>query len=299
MKRSPWSPPSALDGKDPSWPSSRLSSFVYLIGVLLKGDGSVFISHSWTRKHAGDFKVYSSYAIQLEVSSKEFAAHFNRKCSEMFQRPQLRIRGPDKKGMYFVTYHDRGFGSWWKVQSLDTLMPYIKSFPRDYLRGRFDSEASVNLYSVYLCGAENHRGVMEFDRGLCSELGMRTGDVLVYGKKGDRTYIEGRLIVRTMDRLRFSVNSLDFLRVIGGLAVKERDEDLKSGIKGRRWTPWPAAVRKRAIALSEDGASAKEISKVMATEFHLDVPSITVYFWVRKGTRSWSEFRAENSQPES
>jgi intein-encoded DNA endonuclease-like protein len=269
---------------------------VYLVGVLLKGDGSVFISHSRVKNRSGIFKVYSRYAIQLEVSSKEFAAHFNRKCSEMFQRPQLRIRGPDKKGMFFVTYHDRAFGPWWKTQNLDTLRPYIKSFPRDYLRGRFDSEASVHSYSVYLCGAENHRDVMQFDRDLCAELGMRTGNVLIYGKRGDLTYIEGRPIVNTMDRLRFSVNSQDFLDVLGGLAVKERDEDLRSGIKGRNWTPWSAIVRKRAIVLSRNGASTKEISKVIAMEFHVDVPSTTVYFWTRKGTRSWSEFSAERPQ---
>ena len=298
LSRITWRPPSALDGVDLDWPSSRLSSFVYLIGVLLKGDGSVFISRSRNKLQSGIIKVYSRYAIQLEVSSREFAAHFNLKCSETFQRRPLRIRGPDKKGMFFVTYHDRGFGTWWKAQTLNTLKPYINSFPHDYLRGRFDSEASVSSYAVYMCGAEYHRDVMQFDRDLCAGLGMRAGRVLVYGKKGDRTYIEGRLIIRTMDRLRFSVNSRDFLNVIGGLVVKERDEDLKSGIKGRRWTPWSDAVRERAIALFGEGSSAKNVSMILAKEFQVDVPSITVYFWVHKGTRSWSEFKGETSEAE-
>ena len=206
----------------------------------------------------GILKVYSSYAIQLQVSSREFAAHFNHRCSEMFQRPPLRIRGPDKKGMFFVTYHDKAFGSWWKTQSLDTLRPYIDSFPQDYLRGRFDSEANVNLYAVYLCGAENHRNVMQFDRDLCARLGMRTGGVLVYGKKGDQTLIEGRPIVRTMDRLRFSVNSRDFLRVIGGLAVRKRDEDSQIRNKRAEMDPLDSSRERSCDCAIQGGRSHKE-----------------------------------------
>jgi hypothetical protein len=193
--------------------------------------------------------------------------------------------------MYFVTYHDQDFGKWWTAQTLQSLREYIEAFPHEYLRGRFDSEANVNAYTVTLFGAENHREVMQHDRDLCAKVGLRTGNLRVYCKKGTRTYIEGRLVVRTMDKLRFGVNAKDFLRVIGGLAVKERDERLKTTIKGRAWTPWSADVRTQSIDLFRRGLNPEQISAKLKTDFELDVPAPTIYFWVRRGTKSWSEFK--------
>jgi intein-encoded DNA endonuclease-like protein len=176
------------------------------------------------------------------------------------------------------------------AQSLSSLKFYIDAFPCEYLRGRFDSEANVNGYSVSLYGAENHREVMQHDRDLCARLGMRVGVVRVYCKKGTQTHIEGRLVTTTMDKLRFHVNAKDFLRVIGSLAVNERDERLKSMIKGRRWTPWSTEVRERSIELFRSGLEPKQIASRLRGELEVDVPKMTIYFWTRRGTRSWSEF---------
>ena len=264
---------------------------VYLIGVLLKGDGSVFKSTSRKRLKSGDVAVYLSYAIQLQVKSLDFALLFNSKCSEALGRPRVRIRGRDKKGMVFVTYHDKDFGKWWTSQTLVTLKPLIETFPHEYLAGRFDSEANVNAGAVTVYGAEDHRDVMEHDRALSAKLGMRVGALKVHCKKGLRSYIEGRLIVTTMDKLRFGVNAKDFLRVIGGLSVKERDSRLRAMVGDRAWTPWTKAIRDRALELFQSGLNPKQISESLGIEFRRKVPAITIYFWVRRGTRSWSDFK--------
>lgn len=175
---------------------------------------------------------------------------------------------------------------------MDSLKALIETFPREYLKGRFDSEANVNAYSVTLFGAEDHRQVMQFDRDLCARLGMRAGMVRVYCKKGTQSIIEGRTIVTTMDKLRFHVNAKDFLRVIGGLSVAERDIRLKHMIKGRAWTPWSKEVREKATGLFVSGLNSQQVSKMLETEVGVKVPHSTIYFWARRGTRSWAEFSA-------
>ncbi|MDA4115781.1 MAG: hypothetical protein OK442_04420 [Thaumarchaeota archaeon] len=291
MRIKTWIPPILSCRYEKDWKRLRLSAFIYLIGVLLKGDGSVFVAKSRRTLVSGETVTYHSHAIQLEVSSLEFATHFNLKCSLALGRPLVTVRGPDLKGMHYVTYHDKAFGQWWAGQKLATLKPFIEAIPIDYLRGRFDSDANVHDYAVTLCGAENHREIMEYDRSLCVKLGMRTGPVSIYDRKGSQTHIEGRLVTRTMDKLRFNVNAGDFLRTVGGLAVKERDWKLRSTIQGRAWTPWPERLRLRSIELSSKGLPSGEISKLLKEEFQADVPPITIYFWTRRGTRTWSEFK--------
>jgi hypothetical protein len=286
-----WLAPNLLDGNEEAWGRPRLSAFVYVIGVLLKGDGSVFVSKSRRTLASAEIATYLSHAIQLQVSSLEFAAHFNLRCSLALGHPTVSIRGPDRKGLFFVTYHDRCFGQWWTQQTLGTLERYIQAFPLDYLRGRFDSDANVHAYSVTLCGAESHRDIMEHDRRLCVKLGMRAGPVGVYDKNGSQSYIEGRLVKRTMDKLRFNVNAGDFLRTVGGLAVRHRDRSLRSMIKGRAWTPWPLEMRLRAVELSRRGIAPREISRLLKKECQADIPPITIYFWIRRGTRTWLEFK--------
>jgi hypothetical protein len=288
--RSKWTPPALLNGNEKDWELPRLCAFVYIIGVLLKGDGSVFGTRTRRTLASGEIVTYHGHSIQLQVSPLEFATHFNLKCSLALGHPTVSIRGPDQKGMFFVTYREKDFGGWWIAQSLQSLGRFIRAFPREYLRGRFDSEANVNGYAVTLFGAEDHRDVMQHDRDLCAELGIRTGPLRVYCKKGARSYIEGRLVVTTIDKLRFGVNAKDFLRVIGGLAVKERDARLKSGIKGRAWTPWSSEVRARSIVLFRNGLNPKQISAKLKVDLGLDVPASTIYFWVRRGTKSWSDF---------
>lgn len=256
----------------------------------MKGDGSVFRFTTRKQLKSGRIVEYRSYALQLQVSSLSFAKFFNLKCSQVLQRPLVSVRGRDKKGMFFVTHRNQDFGRWWVGQTLDSLRPFIEAFPREYLRGRFDSEANVNGYAVTMYGAEGHREVMEFDRDLCAKLGMRVGNLHVYCKKGTRTYIEGRLVITTMDKLRFGVNAKDFLRIIGGLAVSERDERLRAMIKGRAWTPWSREVRARSVDLFRQGLNPKQISVKLRSDLAVDVPPITIYFWVRRGTRSWSDF---------
>jgi hypothetical protein len=77
---------------------------------------------------------------------------------------------------------------------------------------------------------------MELERTLCMKLGMRTGDIHPYGKTGGITYIGSKRIVSKEQRIRYGVNSRDFLRCVGLLNVEWRDYDLRYFHKGRAWT---------------------------------------------------------------
>ena len=132
---------------------------------------------------------------------------------------------------------------------------------------------------------------MEFDRELCNHLGMRTGRILPYGHIGDRARLGTKVIISKEQRIRFSVNVKDFLKTIGGLSVESRDEKLrKFGEMRRAWTQWPPEIRIRACELHESNLEAQRIAIELAREYKRRVPMSTVYFWIKKGTKTYGEF---------
>lgn len=169
----------------------------------------------------------------------------------------------------------------------------IEEFPVEYLRGRFDSDCNVNDYSIDLCGAESHRALMEFERVLCLKLGMRTGGIRPYGRIGDVSYVGLQKVVSRQQKIRFSVNTRDFLKTIGWLNVEWRDRSLRA-LKGRGWTPWGHDVRHRAMTLAaERGWGSKQVAEQLQVEFGISVPYLTVYFWLKKGNKSWGEYSSK------
>ncbi len=289
LERNTWTPPLIYDGSDPGWPIRKLKSFGYLVGVLLKGDGSVFISQS---KHFTGtcWKVRYEYRIELRVRSWEFAVVFRRACSKVLGRNLVKIRGPCKDRCYIVTYYCANFVRWWKHQGFSNLRRIAESLPEEYLKGRFDSESNVHDYAVYLCGASDHKEVLELDQQLCGRLGMRTGRILPHGKVGSVSMIGGRMIISRLQKLRFSVNARDFLHVIHGISVPERNLKLRRMIKGRGWTPWNGEIRSLALTLFGAGMSQKQVALKLYDIYGRRIPSTTIHFWTRRGTRSWAEF---------
>ena len=281
LNRSYWDPPKYYDGSEYSWPTSRLRALSYVVGVLLKGDGCVHES-----------KIRPAYLILLKVKSKRFVEKFRADCSVVLRRRPVKVHGPAGDGCWRVCYGCRDFVRWWKAQNLEEFKPLTRRFPHEYLQGRFDSEANVHNYEVYLMGAEDHTEVMEWDRELCMRLGMRVGRLLPHNEVGNVSFIGKRKIVSTERSLRFSVNVRDYLDKIGGLNVESRDAKLKSMVKGRQWTEWSADVRRKALSMwSEGRLNPNEISKKLSEDLGQKVPALTVYFWLKKGTITWKEYK--------
>lgn len=281
-----WNPPLALDGSDQSWPIERLLSLVYVIGVILKGDGSVYKS---TNRSGRSNQGQISYEIALRATSRALVDYFVGQCAVVLKRDLTKVQGPYKDGCLVGKYRSVLFYKWWKNLTLDQIKKIARKFPIQYLRGRFDSESNVANYAVYMIGAASHLEVLELDHELCIKLGMRTGPILPYGRIGEVHQINGRAFVSRVQRLRFSVNASDFLRVIESITVVGRNAKLHSMIKGRGWTPWSDSTRTKALAFGRLGLDPKKISMELEREHGLLVPPMTIYFWLR-GTRSWAGY---------
>lgn len=75
-----WTPPRSLDRSDRNWPTNRMRSLAYVVGVLLKGDGSAYTTRK-TDYLGGTLNVYKAYKIELLNKSIGFTRAFNRACS--------------------------------------------------------------------------------------------------------------------------------------------------------------------------------------------------------------------------
>lgn len=289
----------ATNRSDPVWPRKRLSALSYVVGVLLKGDGSVYAtSHIRVRSKA---KTRSPiFRIELKNKSTAFLNAFNLNLSIVLDRNQVRLGRQNKDGHAMVRYSSRRFYDWWKQQNLRTLRPLIEQFPVEYLRGRFDSDCNIASGNVALYGTEMHRELMEFERLLCKDLGMRVGALHKHGRPGEISFIGSHKIVSKQQKLVFVVNVHDFLRVIGNLNVEWRNRKLQSSFQRRGWTVWPSELRVRALEIQkESNMQPKAISSRLSGEFGRRVPVSTVYFWLRRGTITWQERHREIENQDS
>lgn len=288
MSKADWAPPRFLDGSDPSWPLERLRALAYIVGVVLKGDGSVYKVKRVNRK--GEPAGYNG-EVALRVSAPEFARYFCRRCAVMLGRRPTKVQGPYSDHCYVAKFRAIVFYRWWSSIRASQIKRIARTFPHEYLKGRFDSEAGVGSYCVYMFGAADHRWVLALDNQLCRLIGMRTGPILPYGKAGAKSYIYGREVISKVQKLRFTVNSTDFIKRLGRLAVDTRNRKLHDMVKGRRWTPWSAAIRRKAMSLVRDGLSPADVSTEIRRHLGVHVPPMTIYYW-GKGTRSWAGYSA-------
>ena len=286
MPRVRWCPSAAFDGSESSWPLERLRALAYVVGVILKGDGSVYKTR--VKDKLGRPRGMRA-EIALRVISIEFARHFCTSLAVVLGRNRTKIKGPYQDNCFVAKYCSIDFYYWWTSRSHHDLRRITARFPYEYLRGRFDSESGVGSYAVYIFGAEDHKWVLDLDNRLCRRLGMRTGPVLPYGRVGERTNIYGREVITRMQKLRFSVNATDFIRVIGGIIVPDRNRRLFNMVRGRRWTPWNEGIRRSAMSLRRRGLSLGEISKELLRRYEVNVPALTIYYWGR-GTSSWKRY---------
>jgi len=284
-----WKPPSSLDGFDREWPITRLKALAYVIGVILKGDGSVYTT-SWLNPSSSHGRVFRK-KIELKNTSLGFLTSFNQRCALVLARIPVRVHGPYADGHSILQYQSKDFVEWWQKQDLASLRPIIEEYPTDYLKGRYDSDCSVHGGEVTLCGVESQRELMEFERSLCLKLGLRTGPLRPYGHPGEINFVGNKRIVSREQKLRFSVNIHDFIRRVGRLTVEWRNQKLEDAEQVRNWTPWTAEIRAQVLSLrKEKNLGSKQIVSEIKSQSGVRVPYSTVYSWLRKGTVSWVEY---------
>ncbi|MDV3244235.1 MAG: hypothetical protein LYZ66_03525 [Nitrososphaerales archaeon] len=285
-----WLPPNRIDGTDPAWPEPRLVALSYLVGVLLKGDGTVYITNE-LRPLARRSKRYLVYKVELKNKSLGFLKAFNLACSEVLARRPVQLEGPNADGHHTIRYCSKDFVLWWRKQSLETLGGFIETFPIQYLRGRFDSDGNVRKYGSSLIGIEPHRRLMEFERTLCKKLGIRTGQIRCRGSLGDVAFIGSKRVVSRQQAIRFSVNTADLREHLRFLNVEWRNLALRDASRIRKWTPWSANVRNEAIRLAtEMRLDATTIRSRLQEDLGVDVPHGTLYSWLQGRTQSWEGY---------
>ncbi|MDV3278481.1 MAG: hypothetical protein LYZ69_08470 [Nitrososphaerales archaeon] len=284
-RRLKWRPPRAFDGSDHLWPVAHLQALSYVVGVLLKGDGSVYFTSQEVLR-GGILVRVPVPRIELKNKSTGFLGKFDEECAKVLRRRRVRISRPNSEGHMMVRYRAKDFVLWWQRRNLSNLKGLIEAFPIAYLRGRFDSDGSVGKYRVDLVGIEPHRKLMNFERLLCRRLGMRVSRIRSYGKVGEVTFAGSKEIVSRQPKIRFSVNTRDFAKTVGNLNVEWKQAILDGAAYRRQWTPWPWQLRARAEGLWAGGMSCKQVSDQLSREFLTRVPYDTVYAWMRKGAKT-------------
>lgn len=212
---------------------------------------------------------------------------FAQAASAVLDRKEVKIHGPYADGHYIAQHYAKDFVLWWRNQNLNSLKPLIERFPLEYLRGRFDSDGCVEKYELTLCGAISHIELMKFERSLCLKLGMRTGRIRPYGKIGQTFFVGAKRITTKQQKIRFSVNSGDFLRVVGHLNVVWREATLQASKRRRGWTSWPEESKELAHQIDQKhlwnrSQIAVELSGILGRR----VPAATVYYWLRPNAKS-------------
>ena len=252
-----------------------LKDFAYVLGWLIKGDGSVFITSGREKR----------FIVKFKCKNRSAVIRANRAFARVLGRYPNRLV---RDGHFWVaTYHAKAFVIWWKQHSPEGLKPYIEFSEdtiREFIRGYFDSDGSVGNYQIFLIGAEGHAHVLEYVRKLCLRLGIRASPIEVYRDAGKELWIVGKRTIAKERGLRFSVNAKDFLTIIGGFSHDVRDRKLRSMVKGRKWTPWSSREREQVLELISRGLTIREAARKVG------VPYLTAYFWVKRGTRSWGEY---------
>lgn len=112
-------------------PSPELS---YSLGVIF-GDGSVS-------------KEGHSYSITLRVIDKDFTEAFRKAMSKVLKRDG-RIVYDKRRSHYKLRFHSIAFGEWFKATPKNDLLKLASRYPKDFLRGFFDSEGCAYIDKAY------------------------------------------------------------------------------------------------------------------------------------------------------
>jgi len=169
---------------------STSSELAYIIGVYF-GDASL------------SERSNSIYRIRLKVVDKEFAEAFRNALVSIGLNPKLGIENDKNRGSrWYVEANSKSLYMFLN-QPKEKLFEVAKEYPREFLRGFFDSEGYVfvdrhNPRRAYVSVSNYDRDILEFCQELLDELDIHSKIYLSRGE-GTPVRIRGKLYHYTRD----------------------------------------------------------------------------------------------------
>ncbi|HDD31860.1 MAG TPA: DNA endonuclease [Thermococcus litoralis] len=158
-------------------------SLAYVIGVYF-GDASVGVH--------GNYK----YRLRLKVVDKEFAEAFARALKEIGAKPHMGYENNiTRSGRWYVESTSKSLYMFLK-QPKEKLFEVAREYPKEFLRGFFDSEGHVyvdknTFRSAYIAAYNYDLDVLDFSRELLSSLSIHS-KIRVSKRAGTLVIIRGK-----------------------------------------------------------------------------------------------------------
>jgi intein-encoded DNA endonuclease-like protein len=202
-------------------PSPELS---YIVGVFF-GDGSIYLDNA-----GGGYK----YKVRLKVVDKEFAEEFKRCLESIGLKPSLRFeRNKTRTDRWCVEAYSKSLYTFLK-QPKEKLFEIAREYPREFLRGFFDSEGSVGWdrkrkkLSVKACNYDLE--LLQFVQELLASLGIHS-KIYVQAREGRRVKIRDKYYSYKQDFYCIDIYRreavAEFAKIVG-FTISRKAEKLKS-----------------------------------------------------------------------
>ena len=198
-------------------PSPELS---YIVGVFF-GDGSVYLDNA-----GGGYK----YKVRLKVVDREFAEEFKRSLESIGLKPSLRFeRNKTRTDRWCVEAYSKSLYTFLK-QPKEKLFEIAREYPKEFLRGFFDSEGSVGWcerHRVLFIDASNYdKDVLNFSRDMLESLGIHS-KIYKTKRKGSIVQIRGQKFQYNSDlyslRISRRADVAKFAKIVGFTIKRKMD----------------------------------------------------------------------------
>ena len=219
----------------PTTPSPELS---YIIGVYL-GDGSIH------KKNNG------RYLIKLKVIDKDFAEAFAEALRKLGISVTLRFeRDKTRVNRFYVEGSNKTLFQLLQ-KSPDELMSLAEKYPREFLRGFFDSEGFPTVYpgktfTVQVAAVNSDVATLKFAKKMLAEMKIRSRIVKLYSK-GHKLTIRGKEYTSNVDMFILRISRFDDVLLFAegvGFTANRKSEKLWKAIELKRnYPPIEAAER--------------------------------------------------------
>ncbi|WP_048148846.1 LAGLIDADG family homing endonuclease [Palaeococcus ferrophilus] len=175
------------------------------------------------------------YAIRLKVVDREFAEAFAGALSEIGLSPSLGFeRNTGRSNRWYVEAYGKGLFNFLRGPE-DRLFEVAKAYPREFLRGFFDSEGSAIVSNgrarVEACNYDLE--VIKLCRELLSELGILSR-IYRTKHKGQSVIIHGKQYHYTSDLFTLMINQKDsvyrYMREVG-FTIRRKQNKLLAHFK--------------------------------------------------------------------
>jgi len=181
----------------------------------------------------GDMRLMKERYVGILVKDKDFAEEFARCINVIFSKKC--ILWQDKRGHWGMSVSSRIFYEYMTLP-LDLHKGIIEMFPEEFLRGFFDSEATVNSYNIRV--GITDKDVLKYVEWLLNQLWIETRwyEFESDRKNIGRSYIMSNGSIVTCKKMRYTldINKHDsrllFSETIG-FSIRRKAEKLREKLK--------------------------------------------------------------------